>query len=106
MKKIRVVFAEEFELNFPPANLVEFTAWLASKAAEIPLGYMANAKIEISARSSYDNPCVEIEIYYERPLTDEENAAERAEELRRARRTETEERDRLARLLAKYGPPA
>lgn len=95
---------EQYDSGWPPTDATECVAWFAVKLAEIPAEYRAGAKIYIDSRSSYeDSSYARIEIYYDRPETDDEMAAREAEERRRQEAQKAQEIRTLAALKAKYG---
>ena len=102
--RIVVFDQEQYDGEWPPENAMECVAWFAAKIAEIPNKYKTTAKIEIESVSSYeDSHYARIEIYYDRPETDEEMSEREAEERRRQEAQIAKELRTLAELQAKYG---
>ncbi len=103
-KRVVVFKQEQYDGEWPSTDATECVAWFAGKLAEIPEEYRAGAKIEIDSRSGYeDSSYACIEIYYDRPETDDEMTAREAEERRRKEAQTAQELRTLAALKAKYG---
>ena len=103
-KRVNVFDQERYDGEWPPTDATEFVAWFAGKLGEIPVEYMASAKIKIDTRGSYeDSSYAHIEIYYDRPETNTEMAEREAEELRRKEAQKAQELRTLEALKAKYG---
>ena len=83
-KRVTVFDQEQHDGEWPPTDATEFAAWFAGKLGEIPGEYMASAKIEIDSAGGYEGSHYgHIEIYYDRPETDDEMTSREAGELRR-----------------------
>ena len=78
----------------------DLIAYLTNFAEQVPPEYRAKAMVAIE--SEYDSSSVELEVFYMRPQTKAEAAAERDQRAQDAKRYEANERETLARLKAKY----
>jgi len=100
--KVNLLSVETYDDDFPPENLREFQSWVNDKIGMIPLSFLPNAVIEIEGYSTHDTDKVSIEIYYDRPMTKEEEATKEAAVNESRKAIQNRERKELARLKAKY----
>ena len=104
MKQIEVCDIEQHDHGYPPDDAVGALAWLTEQLAKIPQEYMPSAKVEFLSVGGYEGEHHgRINIYYERPLTAEEAAAANVQHRREAAYRDAQERELLAKLLAKHG---
>jgi len=101
-KRVTVFDKEQYNGDWPPSNATEFVAWFAEKISEIPVEYRETAQIDIDSSSCYDSSFASIEIFYDRPETDDEMSLREHEELRKQREQELRELQTLATLKKKY----
>lgn len=106
MSQVKVtVFKSDSYGSMPTDNLVGFVAWVNEQVAKIPPEYVASASIDIESDSYYESTYPTIEIYYYRPLTAEEIAADEARARIMREKAEAKERWEYERLAKKYGGP-
>lgn len=68
--RVRLLYIEENEGDWPPEQAADFMAWWRDKLEQIPQEHRSRAGIEISSDSDYDgasHAC--LEIFYSRPET-------------------------------------
>lgn len=100
------IFGSLISGEYSDDKLVSVIDWLTKKLAKIPAEHRDAARLEISSVGGYEGEHhAEATIYYDRPETDEEFAARKAEVAEYSARADAAERDMLARLLAKHGAP-
>ena len=101
-KRIKLYESEQFDVTWPSENAAEFLAWLTELLAKVPAEFLPNAKIEIGSNPCYDSSTANIEIYYDRPETEEEAERRLAEERRHVQQIQARELQQLAALKRKY----
>lgn len=74
-KRIHVVEERSDERKWPPTNALACIGWFQSMLAQVPAEYRDKAVVEISGHESYGDGYARIEMYFDRPETDEEMAA-------------------------------
>ena len=86
----------------PPGNLVEYIAWLQAKLNEIPEEFRPAARTDIYGSDSYGSGVLCYTIEYDRPETNEEEAARENADRVKADAVRQRELATLAALRAKY----
>ena len=104
MQKRAMVFDnEQYDGEWPPENAAECVAWFSRKLEYIPEEHRATAKIEIDSVGGYEGEhYARIQIYYDRPETDDEMAERETYERRYQEEVVAKELQTLAALKAKY----
>ena len=97
-----VVYANKGDFVELPENLDEFLRWWTDKVDMIPQEYRAEAKVECTSGIFYECSHLEIEIYYNRPETDEEIRLRLHQESLNLEAIRRQELQKLAELKAKY----
>lgn len=87
-----------------PIGLIEYIAWLQTKLQEIPEEHRHTARTNIYATESYGMGVLCYSIEYDRPETDDEEAARQRKEQQAEQAKQQQERAQLAALRAKYDP--
>ena len=98
-----VVFSDESCEYDLPDNPKEFLKWWQDKFDLVPDKYRGVAKVDCSTITSYDCSQLEVEVYYYRDETDEEEADRLKSEENKRKFIEKGELLQLERLKAKYG---
>jgi len=98
-----VVFSDESCEYDLPGNPKEFLKWWQDKFDLVPAEYWDVATVDCSTTVSYDCSRLDIEIYYYRTETDEEEAARLEKEEDRRKFIEAQELRQFEKLKAKYG---
>lgn len=102
-KQITVkIYDRDDSLQDPPKNLAEYIGWLQAKLEEIPEEFRASARTEIYGDSSYGGGVLCYTIEYDRPETDEEEAARENADRVKAEAVRQRELATLEALRAKY----
>lgn len=82
------------------AETIEFLQWLMEK---IPPAFKSSARFRIDSVGGYEGEHhAEVEVYYERPETDDERSERKRREDAEQRAAERRERETLAALKRKY----
>ena len=90
------------EYDFP-TNQKEFIEWWKEKFAEAPDEFKNEVQIKFEVSSFYDSYSLDVEIFYYRIETDEEEALRKKREQQRKEFKENQELCELERLRNKYG---
>lgn len=104
-KRVRVLYTQEFDADFPfpfGTKLLDAIATLQRIAESIPEEFRSSASLRVDSEIEYDMNKVLIEIYYDRPETNEEVAERKKVEGDETHRREQGELAQLAALKAKY----
>ncbi len=89
--------------DWPPDKATEFMAWFQSKLDMIPDEYKELTMIDLTNSTSYDSSKMEIEIYYERAETPEEETERERQAQAQIEHKRQQEIELLERLKKKYG---
>jgi hypothetical protein len=98
LKRVTVFCGKEDDENWPPLKATDFIKWFSDKVSQIPAEYRESAKIGI-----YSFEQLEIDIYCDRPETQEEARIRLREEEAQKHCIEEQELETLRRLKEKYG---
>ena len=74
MRRVVVEEVEEMTTRWPTGRVSDFKQWLDERLARVPIEYQPNVKIQIAHDISDDEPFSYLQIYYERPETEQEQA--------------------------------
>lgn len=100
----KIIVFEENDIQDIPSNPEEFLDYWKLKFNLIPPEYKNNAYIELIGRTRWeDDDCLDVEIYYIRPETDEEYTKRLDMERLAEFQQEEREREQLRKLKEKYG---
>ena len=103
MKKQKTVTIYDYDkAPNPPSDLVEYIAWLQSKLDEIPEKFRPSARTDIYGCEQYGSGVLCYTIEYDRPETDEEQAARENADRVNADAVRQSELATLEALRAKY----
>lgn len=104
MKKQKTVtiYDHDKALRAPPSDLVGYIAWLQAKLDEIPEGFRPSARTDIYGSEEYGSGVLCYTIEYDRPETDEEEAARENADRVKADAVRQKELATLEALRAKY----
>ena len=104
MKKQKTVTIYDYDKapHAPPSDLVEYIAWLQAKLDEIPEKFRPSARTDIYGCEQYGSGVLCYTIEYDRPETDEEQAARENADRVNADAVRQSELATLEALRAKY----
>lgn len=97
MKRITVYQESFIDL---PENFVQFMEFMQNHMDKIPEDHQNNAIIEIE--SLYEG-CINVKIYYTRPLTEKEIQQQQDQQVMQNNNEVIREKQQLKKLLQKYG---
>src|SRR3989442_328148 len=98
-ERVVVFDNERYDGEWPPQNGPRFVAWFQARLDSVPEEFRGNVQIEVGSVSGYeDSHYARIEIYYDRPPTEAEVRARKADAENRRARELLELRARVARL--------
>lgn len=114
MSEKRLTYVEVWNSESPdtdgieslPESAVEFAAWLTAVIAEVPSEFQKDVMIDFEVAPDYDGGHVGLELYYQRPETEEEEKERLRKDQERAKADEEWERKMLRILKEKYEKPA
>jgi hypothetical protein len=104
MKDIRVTIfdQEKYGDDWPPTNALLCIKWFQAKIDSVPDEFKGSVSIDIDSTTSYDCDYAEIDMYYYRPETLQEEAIRAAEISSRDKLEEQRELRVLEELKKKY----
>lgn len=93
-----VVFSNDSCASYLPDTPAEFIRWWEEKFNLCPLEYREKLKVDCTTSTYYDCSCLEVDIYYYRPETDEEYNNRLKKEQQAAKLRESQLLDELGAL--------
>lgn len=102
-KTVLLFSGGEYSTTRPPEDAQGFLSWFADKVAQAPTEFRDSVKIGLLVGECYGAPALEINIYYVRPETDEEENHREFVEAQKAAQRKELDLQMLADLQAKYG---
>lgn len=102
-QEIEVVVFEDDSCEYNiPGNPQEFLAWWMEKFSLIPNEYQNTAHVSFETCQDYDTTRLEVQVWYTRLETDEEESARIKKEIEQKKCIEAQELRQFEKLKAKY----